>query len=186
MIYTAHWDHLGRDPSLSGRPDLQRRRRQRLGRGRAAGDRRGLRPGPAAAPEVDPVPRRHRRGEGPAGGEVLRRAPALPARSDARRHQHGRDQPLGPDHRHPEHRPGPRPSTTSSPTPPGSTGGPSSPTPSPRRASTTAPTTSSSPSKASRRSTPRAAPATSASPTTSASRSATSTPRTTTTRSPTR
>ena len=36
VIYTAHWDHLGRDPKLAGRPDFQRRAGQRFGDRRAA------------------------------------------------------------------------------------------------------------------------------------------------------
>ena len=64
-------------PEPQGRPDLQRRGRQRLGHRRPAGDRPGVHPAEDAAEAVDPVPRGHRRGEGVARGEVLRLEAAL-------------------------------------------------------------------------------------------------------------
>ena len=112
------------------------------------------------------------------GAKYYADAPALSAREDAGRHQHGRDQPLGPDRRDivsiglgqstlddllVEVAEGAGPDRRAR-----------------RRARegaiTTAPTTSSSPSRASPRSTPRGASTTSASPPTTARRSATSTP----------
>ena len=42
VIYTAHWDHLGKDTTAQGRPDLQRRARQRVGDRRAPRDGEGV------------------------------------------------------------------------------------------------------------------------------------------------
>ena len=126
----------------------------------------------AAAEAVDPLPGRDRRGEGTARRQVLRRAPALSARTDAGRHQPGRDQPLGPDHATSSASAwATRRSTTCSSRSPQATAGRSPPTPSPRRATSTAPTTSSSPSRASPPSIPRGDGSTSASPPTTASAS---------------
>ena len=80
VVFTAHWDHLGKDPESQGRPDLQRRGRQRLGRGRRARDRPGVHAGSPGPETFAALPLRHRRGEGPAGLEVLRQRSALPAR----------------------------------------------------------------------------------------------------------
>ena len=61
-----------------GRPDLQRRGRQRLGHGRGAGDRPGLHQGQPGPETFDPLPVRDRRGEGTARREVLRGHPLYP------------------------------------------------------------------------------------------------------------
>ena len=100
---------------LPGRPDLQRRRRQRLGRRRRARDRPRASPGQAAAQAIDPVPGRHRRGKRIARRQVLRGPPALSPGAHPGRHQPRRDQSLGADRRHHQHRHGPdRRSTTCS------------------------------------------------------------------------
>ena len=67
VVYTAHHDHLGAKPGPTGETvDLQRRARQRLGRRRHAGDRRGLRRAARAAAPVDPLRRGGGGGAGPA------------------------------------------------------------------------------------------------------------------------
>ena len=134
VVYTAHWDHLGRDQRCR-RPDLQRRRSTT----------------PRASPRCSRSPRVHaaarrRRGarscssagtaeeKGLLGAQVLRDAPALPARADAGRHQHGRHQPLGPTRDVVVIGSASRRSTTSSRGGRGSQGRVVEPDPSPRRA----------------------------------------------------
>ena len=72
VIFTAHWDHLGKDPTREGRSDLQRCGRQRVRHGRRARDRPGVHQGAAGPEAVAAVPLRHGRGERTAGLEVLR------------------------------------------------------------------------------------------------------------------
>ncbi len=78
-----------------GRPDLQRRAGQRVGELGAARDRQGVHQAAHAPAPLDPLPLRHGRGERSARRQVLRDAPALSARQDRCRHQHGRRQPVG-------------------------------------------------------------------------------------------
>ncbi len=146
----------GPRPGAEGRSDLQRSRRQRL-RGRLdPRNRPRSGPGQAGPEAIDPVPGRHRRGEGTARCQVLRGASALSAGTHAGRHQPRRDQPLGADQRLDQHRHG----QLDARRPAGrdrreSTAERSLPTPTLRKATTSVPTTSSSPSKACRRSIPR-------------------------------
>ena len=95
VIYTAHWDHLGRHRRIEGRPDFQWRGGQRL-RGRRAhraGDR---------LHEVKTGTQAFRSFHGDHCGrsgftrcEVLRRASALSPREDFGRYQHGWAESLG-------------------------------------------------------------------------------------------
>ena len=81
------------------RRDLQRRRRQRVGDGRPPRDRGVLRA--RTPPEtLRALPVRDVRGKGPPRLEVVRDPPALPAREDARRRQHGLLEYMGADERH--------------------------------------------------------------------------------------
>ena len=171
-----------------GGSDLQRGGRQRLGDGLVAGDRPGVHPSQDPAEAVDPVPELgHRRGEGIARGQVLRLEAALSPGEDAGRHQHGRDQPLGPDEGHRQRRPGEHdPRRRLARGREGARADRSAATPSRRRGRSTGRTTSSSPRSGCPRSTPRPGSTTSASRAATARASATSTPRRTTTRSPTR
>ena len=91
MIYTAHWDHLG-----IGLPDANGDRIYNGAVDNATGiahlieQARAFARG-AADRALDRLPRRRRRGEGPARQRILCRQPALPARQDRRRDQHRRD-----------------------------------------------------------------------------------------------
>ncbi len=87
VAYSTHWDHFGIGPAVDGDTDLPRCPRQRERDGRPPRDRARPRAGRAAAAAVDPLPLRHRRGAGSPRLDVLRDAPALPAREDARRPQ---------------------------------------------------------------------------------------------------
>ena len=73
VIYTAHWDHLGRDTTLPGRPDLQRRADNASGGTAGCSRSRGRSRSRARAEAIDPLPGGDRRGEGPARRQVLRR-----------------------------------------------------------------------------------------------------------------
>ena len=73
VVYTAHWDHLGRDPKLAGRSDFQWRARQRFRHSRAAGDCRGVYETGHAAQALDSVSGRDSRGEGIARARSITR-----------------------------------------------------------------------------------------------------------------
>ena len=148
--------------TAQGDDDLQRRARQRLGRG---GDARSiaeaLADARAAAQALDPVRRRRRRGVGPARQRVLLRAPARAARPDRRQPQHRRHQHLGQHHAtSASSASASRRSTTSSSPSRRRRAAPSPPTISPTRAPSIAAISSTSPRSACRRSTSRRACAT--------------------------
>ena len=63
VVYTAHWDHLGRDTTLKGDQIYNGAARQRVGRRDAARDREGLHEAADAAEALDPVPVGDRGGE---------------------------------------------------------------------------------------------------------------------------
>ena len=136
-------------PGAEGRPDLQRRRRQRLGHGRPAGDRPRVHEGRARrrSGRSSSSPSRPRR-RGLLGAKYYAAHPLYPLEKTLAEPEHGRDQPLGQDPR--RRQPRPRPDDArrpSSPRPRPRRAARSCPTPSPRRGSFTAPITSSSSSK---------------------------------------
>ena len=105
VIYTAHWDHLGRDPALKGDQIYNGAADNASGVACVLEIARAsqVQAGPQT---IDPVPGRDRRGKGIARCQVLRDASALSAGSDAGQHQYRRDQPLGADQGHHQHRHG--------------------------------------------------------------------------------
>ena len=156
VIYTAHWDHLGRDPALAGDQIFNGAADNASGVAAVLEIARAFTRVSSASQAIDPLPGRHGRRERTARRQVLRLASALSAGTNAGRHQPRCDQPLGPDQgldldRHGEldarrHARRDRQASTAAR---------SAPTPTPRRAITSGPTTSSSPSRACRLSTPR-------------------------------
>ena len=95
IVYTAHWDHLGRDPALSGDQIFNGAVDNASGVAIGAGDRPRVHSGSAGPQTIDPVPGRDRRGKGVARRQVLRGAPALSPGSHAGQHQYRRDQCCG-------------------------------------------------------------------------------------------
>ena len=180
VVYTAHWDHLGKDTTLKG---------DQIYNG-AADNASGSSALIEIAKAFTKLPTPPRRSilflsvtaeeKGLGRQQVLRDAPVVSAHQDRRQHQHGRPQPVGKDERlHRDrareldarrraHRRAHSRATA-----------PCAPTPSRRRASTTGPITLSSQSRACLRSTPTRASTSSASRPATACRSATSTRRTT-------
>ena len=98
VVYTAHWDHLGKDTTLKG-DQIYNGALDNAAGGVAARDRESVHEAADAAAPVDPVPLGHRRREGPRRREVLRDASALSAEQDRRGHEHGRHQPVGKNER---------------------------------------------------------------------------------------
>ncbi len=100
VVYSAHWDHLGRDPKLQG---------DQIFNGaldNASGTAALLEIAEAFTKLATP-PKRSilflavtAEEKGLAGSEVLRHQSSLPAEQDARQHQHGWRQPMGPHERH--------------------------------------------------------------------------------------
>ena len=62
IVYTAHWDHFGVNRSLTGRPDPERRGRQRVRHGADDRDRQGVHEARGKTEALHALPRRHRRG----------------------------------------------------------------------------------------------------------------------------
>src|SRR5262249_2420279 len=95
LIYTAHWDHMGRDTKLQGDQIFN-------GAHDNASGTAGLLELAKAFAKLSPAPQRSILFLAVTGGrdgaprrEVLRRESALPARTDAGKHQYGRAQPMG-------------------------------------------------------------------------------------------
>ena len=95
-IYTGHWDHLGigkpdatGDTIYNGALDNATGIAQVIEQARLVRERAAHRP-------LDRLPRRHRRGKGPAGQRILCQPPALSAGQDGRRAQHRRRPIVGP------------------------------------------------------------------------------------------
>jgi hypothetical protein len=87
VLYMAHWDHLGKHEG-DRRQHLQRRGRQRDRRGRHPRSGRSHGPPGAEAGALGGVPGGDPGRVRPAGFEVLRRPPDLPAGQDRRCDQH--------------------------------------------------------------------------------------------------
>jgi hypothetical protein len=104
VIYSAHWDHLGRDTTRQGDQIFNGALDNASGTAGLLEIAKAFKDAQSRAQAEHPLPRRHRGGEGTARRQVLRRESALPAQQDSRRHQHGRRQPVGKDQRHHRHR----------------------------------------------------------------------------------
>ena len=106
VIYTAHWDHLGRDPSLPGDQIFNGAADNASGVAallELAGAFAREKPGPKRSIVFLAVTAEEK---GLLGARYYAAHPALPARVDPGRHQHGRDQPLGPHPRRRQRRQG--------------------------------------------------------------------------------
>ena len=73
LIYTAHWDHLGRDPELQGDQIFNGAADNASGVAAVLEIARAFTRIAAGPEAIDPVPGRDRRGEGTARRQVLRR-----------------------------------------------------------------------------------------------------------------
>ena len=105
VIYTAHWDHLGRDTTPAGDQIFNGALDNASGTSGLLEIAQAFTKLARAAGALRPLPRRDGRGEGAAGREVLRRASAVSAGEDGGGHQHGRAEPVGPHERHGGRRP---------------------------------------------------------------------------------
>ena len=145
VVYTAHWDHLGTRHDAQGRPDLQRRRRQRVAAARRCSrSRRRSRSCQTPPRALDPVSVGDGGREGTRRREVLRDASALSARRRPSRTSTWTASTSGERRAtSPSSASATRRSTTCSPACSRRTTAPCARTPSRRRASTTAPTISS-------------------------------------------
>ena len=176
LIFTAHWDHLGRDPALKGDQIYNGAADNASGVASILEIAHALAQAQPPAQAIDFVPRGHRRRERAAWRQVLRGAPSLPTGSTLADINLDVINLWGP---------------TSDLISIGmgnstlddllveiarSTVARSLPTPIPKKATTFVPTTSSSPSKECPRSIPRGAGSTLANPPISASESRTNTP----------
>ena len=72
VIYTAHWDHLGRDPNLKGDQIYNGAADNASGVAAVLEIARAFTQVEPAPEAIDPLPARDGRGEGTAGLEVLR------------------------------------------------------------------------------------------------------------------
>ena len=90
VVFTAHWDHFGVGEPINGDRIYNGAKDNATGTGRAPRDRARVHAAAEAAAPIDPVPRGDGGGAGAARLGVLRRAAAVSAGEDARRHQHGR------------------------------------------------------------------------------------------------
>ena len=79
VVYTAHWDHLGRDPKLKGDQIYNGAADNASGVATVLEIARAFTRDSAGPQAVDPLPGRDRRGEGPARVQVLRDPPAVSA-----------------------------------------------------------------------------------------------------------
>ncbi len=105
VVYSAHWDHLGKDDKLSGDQIFN-------GAVDNASGVASILQIAAGIQALEPKPKRSvlflalTAEEKGLLGEVLRQEPALPALEDSGQHQHRRYQRLGKNQGHREHRPG--------------------------------------------------------------------------------
>ena len=81
VVYTAHWDHLGRDPTLRATRSSTARSTTPRGWPPCWRSPQAFTQRPSPPEALDPLPGGDRRGERPARREVLRDASALPARA---------------------------------------------------------------------------------------------------------
>ena len=99
VIYTAHWDHLGRDNSLKGDQIFQRRTRQRIRYRGIAGSGAGLSETAGRPQTFHSFSGRYGGRERLAGFGLLREQSSLSAEQNACRYQYGRGQRLRQDQR---------------------------------------------------------------------------------------
>ena len=106
VMYVAHWDHLGVDPSLDGDGIFNGAADNATGTAGLIELARAFMHAPEPPRRSVLFPGRHRGGAGSARIAALRGEPALPGRADRGRAQHGRPHPVGADARHDHRRDG--------------------------------------------------------------------------------
>ena len=104
IIYSAHWDHLGRDTRLKGDQIYNGALDNASGVASILEIAQAFTKLPQPPPAQHPLHGHDRGGSGIVRREILRRASALPARSHPGRHQHRWRQCLGENARHRRHR----------------------------------------------------------------------------------
>ena len=107
VVYTAHWDHLGRDPAIKGDQIFN-------GAADNASGVAAVLEIARAFTQIQPAPKRSilfltvtAEEKGLLGAKYYATHPLYPLDADPGQHQPRRDQPLGTDDRHHQHRPGP-------------------------------------------------------------------------------
>ncbi len=107
VVYSAHWDHLGKDPDLKGDQIYNGAIDNGTGIAGLLEIAESVRASAAAAATIGAVHRVHARGRRAHGLALLRDASGVSARQDRRRHQHGRAADSGTGEGHRSHQLGP-------------------------------------------------------------------------------
>jgi hypothetical protein len=107
VLYSAHWDHLGRDEGLEGDQIYNGAADNASGVAALLEIARGFTRLEVPPRPLDPVPAVTAEEKGLLGARHYARRPLYPLERTAAGHQHGRHQPVGPHRGHPQHRPRP-------------------------------------------------------------------------------